>query len=129
MESQIQLLAQPPVGAEELNDLIVDSMQDIKAKRIVKLDLRHLKDTPADFFIVCEGDSTTQVRAIAANVMRRVKTEGHIRPAAKEGEQVARWICIDYYNTVVHVFYRETRTFYELESLWSDAVFTEYETL
>ncbi|MBP6809921.1 MAG: ribosome silencing factor [Saprospiraceae bacterium] len=129
MESQIQLLAQPPVGAEELNDLIVDSMQDIKAKRIVKLDLRHLKDTPADFFIVCEGDSTTQVRAIAGNVARRVKTEGHIRPAAREGEQVARWICIDYYNTVVHVFYRETRAFYELESLWSDAVFTEYETL
>ena len=90
MESQIQLLAEPPVGAEELNDLIVDSMQDIKAKRIVKLDLRHLKDTPADFFIVCEGDSTTQVRAIAGNVARRVKTEGHIRPAAREGEQVAR---------------------------------------
>ncbi len=128
MESQINAIALP-LTAEELNDLIIDSIQDIKGKRIIKLDLRRLADAPADFFIICEGDSNVQVRAIAENVVRRVKTEGSMRPAAKEGERVARWICIDYYNTVVHVFYREARTFYELEDLWSDATFTEYDSL
>lgn len=129
MESQINLAARPALTAEALNDLIIDSIQDIKGKRIMKLDLRHLPDAPADFFIICEGDSNTQVRAIADNVERRVKTEGKMRPASKEGERVARWICIDYYATVVHVFYRETRAFYELEDLWSDATFTEYDSL
>ncbi len=129
MESQINLAARPALSAESLNDLIIDSIQDIKGKRIIKLDLRRLPDAPADFFIICEGDSNTQVRAIAENVEHRVKTEGKMRPASKEGERVARWICIDYYTTVVHVFYRETRAFYELEDLWSDATFTEYDSL
>ncbi len=129
MESQINLIAQPSITVDELNDLIIDSIQDIKGKRILKLDLRRLADAPADFFIICEGDSNTQVRAIADNVERRVKQEGRMRPAAKEGERVARWVCIDYYSTVVHVFYRETRAFYELEDLWSDATFTEYDSL
>ncbi len=129
MESPINLLTQPPITLEELNDLIVDSMQDIKAKRIIKLDLRKLPDTPADFFIICEGESSTQVRSIAENVVRRVRAEGRMRPAAKEGEKYAKWICVDYYNVVVHVFYKEARAFYELEDLWSDATITEYDSL
>jgi ribosome-associated protein len=128
LESQLNLVTQP-LALEDLNDLIIDSIQDIKGKNIIKLDLRRLPDSPADYFIICEGDSSTQVRAIAGNVARRVKYEGGMSPAAKEGETVARWICIDYYNVVVHVFYREARAFYELEQLWSDAVLTEYATL
>jgi ribosome-associated protein len=129
LDSPTTLIANPALSTEALNDLIIDSIQDIKGKRILKLDLRKIPDSPADFFIICEGDSTTQVRAIADNVERRVKYEGFLRPATKEGERNARWICIDYYNIVVHVFHRETRSFYELEDLWSDAIFTEYESL
>lgn len=129
MNSPTTLIAHAALTAEALNDLIIDSIQDIKGKRILKLDLRKIPDAPADFFIICEGDSTTQVRSIAENVERRVKYEGHLRPAAREGERIARWICIDYYNTVVHVFHKETRSFYELEDLWGDAIFTEYESL
>jgi ribosome-associated protein len=129
LDSPTTLTALPTLSVEELNDLIIDSIQDIKGKRILKLDLRKIPDSPADFFIICEGDSTTQVRAIAANVERRVKYEGLLRPATREGEQIARWICIDYYTIVVHVFHKETRSFYELEDLWSDAIFTEYESL
>ncbi len=114
---------------EALNDLIIDSIQDIKGKRIVKLDLRHLEDAPADFFVICEGDSNTQVKAISDNICKRVKEEMRLSPVHVEGERHARWICVDFFSTVVHVFYRETRTFYELEDLWSDAIFTEYETL
>ncbi len=128
MESQIKAPARK-LTAEEINYLIVDSIQDIKGKNIVQLDLRKIEDAPADFFIICEGDSSTQVRAISDNIYRRLKEEARIAPAHVEGQRNARWICMDYFPTVVHIFYRETRSFYELEDLWSDAVSTEYENL
>lgn len=116
-------------AVEELNDLIIDSIQDIKGKNIVKLDLRKLDDAPTDFFIICEGDSNTQVKAISGHIYKRLKEETGQTPLHVEGTQNARWICMDYFNTVVHIFYRETRAFYELEDLWSDASFTEYANL
>jgi ribosome-associated protein len=125
----IQTAVKKELNTEELNELILDSMLDIKGKRIVKLDLRHLEDAAADFFIICEGDSNTQVKAIADNIYKRLKQEAASLPFHFEGQQNAMWICIDYFDTVVHVFYRETRIFYQLEELWSDAIFTEYETL
>ena len=120
---------QKTFSSDELNDLIVDSIQDIKGKQIIKLDLRHLEDAPAEYFIICEGDSGTQVKAIADNVYQRLKEEAGFLPYHFEGQKNAQWILLDYFETVVHVFYRETRTFYELEDLWSDAIFTEYENL
>lgn len=117
------------ISQEEINDLIVDSIQDIKGKHIIKLDLRRLHDSPTDFFIICEGDSTTQVRAIADNIRRRLRSEIQLAPLHVEGERAAAWICMDYFNTVVHIFHKETRQYYELEDLWSDARLTEYETL
>ena len=120
---------QRELSPEELNALIVDSIQDIKGKNIIKLDLRHLDDAPTDFFIICEGDSNTQVKAISDNVYHRVKTEGYTLPQHYEGQQNALWILLDYFQTVVHIFYRDTRAFYELEDLWGDAIFTEYDNL
>lgn len=117
------------MDTEALNDLIIDSIQDIKGKKIVKLDLRHLADAPTDYFIICEGDSNTQVRAISDNIQKRIKAETKLLPNHTEGEKGALWICMDYFDTVIHIFYRETRSFYELEDLWSDAKFSEYETL
>lgn len=114
---------------DTLNDLIIDSIQDIKGKNILKLDLRHIEDAPADFFIICEGDSNTQVKAISDNIHRRIKAEQSLNPVHVEGQTHARWVCMDYFDTVVHIFYRETRPFYDLEQLWGDAKFTEYENL
>lgn len=118
-----------PVSIEQLNDLIIDSIQDIKGEKIVKLDLRKLDDRPADFFIICEGSSTTQVKAIADNIYLRAKSEGNTLASHYEGQQNSTWVCLDFFNTVVHVFYPETREFYELEDLWSDAEFSEYASL
>ena len=115
--------------AEQLNDLIIDSIQDIKGKNIVKLDLRKLEDAPTDFFIICEGDSNTQVSSIAGNIKKRLKLEADQIASHVEGERNSMWILMDYFNVVIHVFYKETRKYYELEDLWSDAVLTEYETL
>jgi len=116
-------------ATDELNDLIIDCITDIKGKRIVKLDLRSLADASTDYFIICEGDSSTQIRSIAENIHLRVKDEAGIRPSNLEGLHNARWVCLDYFSTVVHIFHRETRDFYGLEELWNDAKITEYENL
>ena len=105
------------------------SIQDIKGKHIVKLDLRQLDDAPTDFFIICEGDSSTQVKAISDNINVRLKREGNTFASHVEGTQSALWVCMDYFTTVVHIFHPEKRAFYQLENLWSDAIVTEYESL
>ena len=114
---------------EELNELIIDSIQDIKGQNILKLDLRHLDDAPTDYFIICEGTSTTQVKAISDSVFKKVKDNTGNAPLHHEGQLSAHWICLDFFDVVVHVFYPETRKFYQLEDLWSDALFTEIENL
>lgn len=116
-------------NTELLNHLIIDAIQDIKGKNIVKLDLRALDDAPTDYFIICEGDSSTQIKAISENIGRRLKNEAGLIPNHTEGMDGARWILVDYFDTVVHVFYPETRAFYEIEELWGDAAKTEYENL
>ncbi len=88
--------------------------------------MRRLEDAPADFFIICEGDSNTHVKAISDSIYKKVKEEMHTMPAHTEGSSNARWILMDYFNTVVHVFYPETRHFYDIEQLWSDAETTEF---
>ncbi len=93
----------------------------------MKLDMSKLDDAPADYFIICSGDSTTQVKAISGNVSRRIKEELSITPSHIEGTNDARWCLVDYFDIVVHVFYPETRQFYDLEDLWSDAEITSYE--
>ncbi|MEM9885135.1 MAG: ribosome silencing factor [Bacteroidota bacterium] len=112
-----------------LNNLIIDSIQDIKGKNVLKLDLAKLHDAPTDHFIICEGESTVQVRSIAENIQKRLKQEEGILPSNVEGMQGSRWICLDYFYTVVHIFHYEAREFYELEDLWSDADIVEYENL
>jgi ribosome-associated protein len=116
-------------NSEALTNLIVDCIQDIKGKNIVKLDLREIDDSPTDFFIICDGESTTQIRAIAKNIRERVKDEIGLLPSLIEGQEASKWVLVDYFNIVVHVFYPETREFYELEDLWSDAIVTEFENI
>ena len=124
-----QQLLKETLSPETMNELILDSIQDIKGKKIVKLDLRELDDTPTDFFFICEGESNTQVKAIAENIRKRVKEEMGLLPAHMEGLSTAQWVLVDYFNVVVHVFHPEKRAFYDLEGLWSDAEFTEYASL
>ena len=124
-------VAVKPIGleAEKLNALIVDAIQDVKGKNIVLLDLRHLHDAPTDFFIICEGDSNVQVRSIGDNIRKRLKEEMDLSPSHIEGQISSLWVLVDLFTVVVHIFYRETRAFYELEDLWSDAIFTEYKNI
>lgn len=114
---------------EKLNDLIVDAIQDIKGKNITKFDLRHLHDRPTNFFIICEGESSTQVNAIIDRVKKRVRDEMDLMPHCVEGKDNSKWVLADYFTTIVHVFYKEIRAYYDLDDLWSDAKITRYEDL
>ena len=129
MSTQQAVFKKNTVTSTDLNDMIVDGMQDIKAKRIVKIDLRKLYDAPTDYFIICEAESNVQVRAITDSIYRKVKENLQITPSHIEGGLLSTWIVMDYFDTVVHVFLRETRAFYELEDLWSDGATTEYQDL
>ncbi len=92
---------------------------DKKAADIVVLDLRA---TPAftDFFILCSGQTTRQVKAIADGVEEALRV-GKVRPAHVEGYDRAEWVLMDYFTFIVHVFTPHTRAFYSLERLWGDA--------
>lgn len=118
---------QHETATEAFADLVVDSIQDIKGKQIVRIDLRGVDDAPSDFFVVCEGESHVQVRAIAENVRRRARDEAGERVGSVEGIAAGNWVCLDYFDTVVHVFGPDVRGFYDLESLWSDAPSVRYE--
>jgi len=109
-----------------LHDLIIDSISDKKGQKTVSIDLRKVDDAMADYFIISEADNMTQVKAIADNVSYRVKQEIGELPSQSEGQSNLEWVLIDYFDIVVHVFYHEKRSFYELEDLWSDGVITEY---
>lgn len=120
------------ISAEQtlaLSDVIIDSIQDIKGKRIVRLDLREVEDSPADFFIVCEGESTVQVKSICNSIRMRARNERAERPGSIEGMDTGLWVCMDYFDIVVHIFSPEAREFYDLESLWSDAPVQTYEDI
>lgn len=112
-----------------LLDLIIDSIQDIKAKNIVQIDLSEIHDAPAKYFIICEGESSTQIKAIANNAARRVKTETSHRANHIEGQLSAKWVLVDFFDIVLHVFDKQTRHFYDLENLWSDGKITEFQNL
>lgn len=112
---------------QQMNELIIDSIQDIKGKNIQQLDLRGLSGAPADFFIVCEGDSSVQLSAIAGNIYKRMKNEANTLPLSYEGRDKSKWVLVDYFSTVVHVFHPELRDFYDLEGLWNDAKITTIE--
>lgn len=115
--------------SDNLNDLIIDAIQDIKGQEIVKLDLTQLEDASADYYIICQGESTTQVNAIADNVKKRIKEEKGTHPSHVEGILESKWILIDYFDTVVHIFYPETRAYYDIEDLWGDAEVSYYQNL
>jgi len=112
-----------------LNDLIVDAIQDIKGKDIVKFDLRQLEESSTDFFIICHGNSNTQIAGIINNVEKRVYDTLGIRPNHSEGKQSKSWMLVDYFSVVVHVFSKDKREFYNIEDLWSDAAVTSYDNI
>lgn len=110
-------------------DVIVDAIQDVKGKSITKLDLRGIDNSVCDYFIICSGESNTQVDGISNSVQKKAREVLEEKPWHQEGTQNSEWVLLDYVNIVVHIFYRDNREFYDLEDLWADAERTDYEDI
>ncbi len=106
---------------ESLKDLIVNGMKEKKASRITIIDLKSIKNAVADYFILCTGNSDTQVDAISDSIEKEVYKSTSVNPYRTEGKNNKEWVLIDYVDVVAHVFKDETRKFYALEDLWGDA--------
>lgn len=112
-----------------LSDTIVEGMQENKAKDIVVLDLREIENAVCDFFVICTGESSTQVDGISSSVARHTREVLSEKPWAIEGKNNSEWVLMDYVSVVAHVFYHETRAFYDIEDLWTDAKRTDIPNL
>lgn len=111
------------MNSEELSNVVVKGMEEKKAEDIVVMDLRNVKGSISDFFVICSGNSDTQIEAIAKSIEEEV--EKHSEKAwRKEGFTNREWILIDYVNVVAHIFRKDKRHYYGLEDLWGDAVIT-----
>lgn len=113
------------VSADDLIAVIIKGIDDVKGEDIQLLDLREIENTVCDYFIICSGNSNTQVNAISGSVQKVVSKETKDKPWHVEGQGNAEWILMDYVNVVVHIFQKHVRDFYDIESLWGDAKITE----
>ena len=107
---------------------IIKGIEKVKGDNISIIDLREIENTVCDYFILCDGNSNTQVSAIAASIQKTVSKSLKDKPWHVEGEANAEWILLDYVNVAVHVFQKHVRTFYNLEELWGDGKITNIES-
>jgi len=116
------------VCTDEMGDLLLESrefaafaagiLDDRKAENIEVLKISELT-TIADYFVICNGNSSTQVKALCDNVTEKTSEMG-IEPLRIEGYDSAAWILVDYGSVVVHIFKTDMRDFYSLDRLWGD---------
>ena len=97
----------------------VDAIEDLKGQEVTVLDLRGVTDA-TDYFVIASGTSDAHVRGIAESVLTKLERAG-LDAYHVEGQATGRWVLIDFVDFVVHLFHPETRRFYQLERLWSDA--------
>ena len=112
-----------------LTNIVVFGMQEKKAHDIVVLDLKEVKNAIADYFVICSGNSDTQIEAISDSIEEHIHKQTKQKPWKREGRENKEWILLDYVDVVAHVFNKEKRSFYGLEELWGDAVITSIEDL
>lgn len=110
---------QKKLTSREIAKAIAQAASDIKAEDLVVLDLRKVSHF-ADFFVIVSGRSDRQVQAISENIGEQLK-KMRIPSVGTEGYQTGHWVLMDYGAVIAHIFYEETRLFYGLEKLWSDA--------
>jgi len=106
--------------SEELAKLCSGYAADKQAENVVALDLRGIS-TFTDFFVICSGTSEPQLKAIAGEIVARLRDEHDIKPSAVDTYPLSQWLVLDYGSVVVHVFHQTKRDLYCLEDLWSDA--------
>ncbi|CAM3440294.1 ribosome silencing factor [Marinicrinis lubricantis] len=109
--------------SDQLMQKVVKAIEDKKGHNIVTLNLQGIS-LIADYFVICHGNSDTQVQAITNEIKKTADAEG-VTVRGVEGMDTARWVLVDLGDVVVHVFHREDREYYNIERLWSDAKVVE----
>lgn len=107
--------------AEALSKVIIRGMEEKKASEILVLDLRKIKNAVTDFFVICSGNSDTQLEAISRSIEEEIHKAGEKNAWRIEGKTNGEWVLMDFVNVVAHIFIKEKREYYGLEELWGDA--------
>ncbi len=108
------------LSVEQKHRLIIEAIQEKKGHQIVTIDLSQVENSICDCFIICHGESVTQVGAITESIEKKLKEEAKIRAHHVEGLLNSQWVLLDFFDILVHVFQEEYRSFYKLEELWAD---------
>ncbi len=106
---------------EQLKDAIIEAIRNKKGKHIAIIDMRTLESAPCPMFIVAQGNTNTQVSAIANEIEDFVRKQTGEKVLAVVGQENAEWIAMDYADIIVHIFQPQLREFYDIEHLWGDA--------
>lgn len=114
--------------SSSISEIVIHGIQEKKGNEIVRLDLRNIHSSVADYFVICHAESSTQVQAIAQSVEDEVFKALGVEPYRKEGFQHSEWIIIDYVDVVVHIFKTDKREHYGIEDLWGDAELQTYKS-
>jgi ribosome-associated protein len=105
---------------EQLQKIVLHTLDDMKADDVVVLDVRKLTSI-TDEMIICSGNSSRHVKSIAKNLVEKLKEQG-VRPLGVEGEELGEWVLVDLIDIVVHIMQPTIRTFYNLERLWENNI-------
>ena len=117
-------MAKTTLNSEEIIKNIIDAIQDKKGKSITIADLRGLGSTICDYFVICQGNSPTQVSAITDSIWEGLMENIGYKPYAVDGQRNSQWVAMDYGEVLVHIFQPDVRSFYDIEHLWADAKLT-----
>ena len=115
------------INNDDLLANIIKGIEEVKGENIDILDLREIDNAACDYFVICNGNSNTQVNAIVNSIQKTVSKDLKDKPWHVEGMENAEWVLMDYVNIVVHVFQKNIREYYNIESLWGDARITTIE--
>lgn len=113
--------------AKALSQIAIEGLQEKKGQDILRMNLTGVTGAVTDYFVIGTGSSDRQVQALANSVIEMIEETTGERPHNKEGLQQGEWVLLDYVNVVVHIFQPEKRAFYDIEGLWGDAQFENFE--
>lgn len=111
-----------------ISELAIHGIQEKKGNEIVRLDLRNVNSSVTDYFVICNADSATQVKAIAGSVEDEIYKALKQDPWRKEGLEHGEWVLLDYVDVVIHIFRTDKREYYGVEDLWGDAEIKSYKS-
>ena len=115
--------------SRKLVDTVVEAIQEKKGHGITIADLREIEGSICDYFVICQGNSPSQINAIAESVYLMAKNKLGEIPVHEAGLQNLQWVAIDYADVVVHIFLPEARDFYDLDNLWEDTALEHIEDI